>query len=78
MNLCDDIKHAIQSFIPNSYVEVSSLDGVHFSATISANAFGGLSRIKQHQMVYNALEKYFGVNWSDQIHALEIKTITGE
>lgn len=41
----------------------------HFDVTIVADAFAGLSRIRRHQMVYDAL----GDLLETDIHALRIK-----
>ena len=43
----------------------------HFHLTISAEAFGGKSRIEQHRMVYAAL----GEMMETDIHALIIKIV---
>ena len=47
-------------------------DGRHFFATIVSAEFDGLSRVRRHQRVYQAL----GERMREQIHALSMKTIT--
>ena len=47
-------------------------DGRHFFATIVSAEFEGLSRIRRHQRVYQAL----GERMREQIHALSMKTLT--
>ena len=47
-------------------------DGRHFFATIVSAEFEGLSRIRRHQRVYQAL----GDRMREQIHALSMKTLT--
>ena len=47
-------------------------DGAHFEALIVSDAFAGLSRIKQHQLVYAAL----GDRMREEIHALSMQTLT--
>ena len=47
-------------------------DGRHFFATIVCAEFEGMSRIKRHQRVYQAL----GERMREQIHALSMKTLT--
>jgi acid stress-induced BolA-like protein IbaG/YrbA len=47
-------------------------DGRHFFATIVSVEFEGLSRIRRHQRVYQAL----GDRMREQIHALSMKTLT--
>lgn len=45
-------------------------DGHHFEAVIVSTAFQGLTRIKQHQLVYQVL----GERMREEIHALSMKT----
>ena len=47
-------------------------DGRHFFATIVSTEFEGLSRVRRHQRVYQAL----GDRMREQIHALSMKTFT--
>ena len=47
-------------------------DGQHFEALIVSAAFAGLSRVKQHQLVYAAL----GDRMREEIHALSMQTLT--
>ena len=47
-------------------------DGRHFFATIVSSEFEGLSRVRRHQRVYQAL----GDRMREQIHALSMKTLT--
>ena len=47
-------------------------DGRHFFATIVSAEFEGLSRVRRHQRVYQAL----GDRMREQIHALSMKTLT--
>ena len=47
-------------------------DGHHFRAVVVSDKFAGLSRIKQHQLVYQVL----GDRMREQIHALSMKTLT--
>jgi acid stress-induced BolA-like protein IbaG/YrbA len=65
----EELKQRIEAGIPGARAEVSG-DGHHFNAVISAPAFGGLSRIAQHRLVYDV----FGDELGDRIHALSIQT----
>ena len=65
----EELKARIEAGIPGARAEVSG-DGHHFSATITAAAFRGLSRIQQHRLVYDV----FGGEVGDRIHALSIQT----
>ncbi len=49
---------------------MQSADDVHFSATVRASAFDGLSRVQQHRLVYDVFEGELG----GAIHALALKT----
>ncbi len=69
-----EIKQRIETGIPGSRAEVEDLNGGgdHFSATVTAEAFAGLSRIEQHRLVYGV----FGTDIGGPIHALSLKTVT--
>src|SRR5471032_396078 len=54
----EEIKQRIEAAIPGSTAEVEDYTGGsdHFRATVTAEAFAGLSRVEQHRLVYGALE----------------------
>jgi acid stress-induced BolA-like protein IbaG/YrbA len=54
-----------------THLEVEG-DGQHFYATIVSAEFDGLSRVRRHQRVYQAL----GDRMRAEIHALSMKTLT--
>lgn len=68
-----EIEEAIKLSIPNSEVIIEDLagDGEHYKATVKSKSFKGLSRVKQHQMVYEAL----GGKAGTVLHALALTTI---
>lgn len=70
----DDIRAAIAAALPGAVVEITDLagDGDHYAAKVTASQFAGLSRVKQHQLVYNAL----GCRMGGLLHALQLKTIS--
>ncbi len=70
----DDIKKRIEDAIPGAeaVVEDYTGGGDHFSATVVAAAFEGLTRIQQHRLVYDV----FGAEIGGAIHALALKTQT--
>ncbi|MDA8115364.1 MAG: BolA family protein [Acidithiobacillus sp.] len=68
------IKSLIKQQLPDALIEVLGDDGVHFEALVVSPAFVGLSLIKQHQMVYDAL----GERMREEIHALSLRTLTPE
>jgi acid stress-induced BolA-like protein IbaG/YrbA len=69
----DSIRASIEAGLPCERVEVRG-DGAHFEALIVSTAFAGLSRIRQHQLVYAAL----GDRMRAEIHALSMQTLTPE
>ena len=67
------IGDSIERGLATTHVEVRG-DGAHFEAIIVSPAFAGLSRVKQHQLVYAAL----GDRMRAEIHALSMQTLTPE
>jgi len=49
-------------------------DGDHYAATVVSGAFKGISRVKQHQIVYAALQGRMG----GALHALALQTSAPE
>ncbi len=70
MPTADEVKTRIEAAIPGAVAEVESADDVHFSATVRASAFAGLSRIAQHRLVMDQFDGELG----GSIHALALKT----
>jgi acid stress-induced BolA-like protein IbaG/YrbA len=68
----DDIKQSILEKLECEFIEILGDDGSHFEGTIVSDLFEGLNRVKQHQMVFNAL----GDKMKSEIHALSMKTYT--
>ena len=62
----------IKKQLPDAKIEIIDLkgDNNHYHAKIQSKNFKGLSRIKQHQLVYNALGKHMG----STLHALMLTT----
>lgn len=71
-----DIEAAIVAAIPDAHVTITDLagDGDHYSARVVAASFAGLPRVRQHQLVYNAL----GGRMGGVLHALQLTTASGE
>lgn len=67
----ESIRASLESGLPCAHVEVRG-DGHHFEALIVSDAFAGLSRVRQHQLVYAAL----GERMREEIHALSMVTLT--
>ena len=67
-----DIKALIQEVLPDAQVHIEDLagDGDHYAANVVSEAFRGVSRVKQHQIVYAALRGRMG----GELHALALQT----
>lgn len=71
----DAVREAITRALPDASVEVEDLTGGgdHLQVRVVSSAFSGLSRVRQHQLVYGALR---GELASEAIHALALQTST--
>lgn len=69
-----DIEKLIRESLPDAQVTIEDLrgDGDHYAAMVVSSAFEGVSRVKQHQMVYAALKGRMG----GELHALALQTAT--
>ena len=67
-----ELEAALRAGFPDSEIQVEDLagDGDHYRARIVSRAFSGLSRVKQHQLVYAALKGKMG----GELHALALET----
>ncbi len=70
MPTADELKDRIEAAIPGSVAHVDGADGQHFSATVVAPEFAGLSRLEQHRRVMAV----FGDELGGRIHALALST----
>ncbi|WP_309662895.1 BolA family transcriptional regulator [Sphingomonas sp.] len=68
----DDIERLIRDAIADAEVTITDLagDGDHYAARVVSKAFAGLSRVRQHQLVYAAL----GTRMGNELHALQLTT----
>ncbi len=71
----EDVIDSIKKIIPDAEVTVEDLSGGgdHLQVNVISSTFSGLSRVKQHQLVYSALKKELA---SEAIHALALNTST--
>jgi len=67
------IASSIRAGLTCTHLEVTG-DGAHFEAVVVSPAFAGLTRVRQHQLVYAAL----GDRMREEIHALSMKTYSPE
>ncbi|MHB1304483.1 MAG: BolA family protein [Acidiphilium sp.] len=67
-----EIEALIKSALPDARITVEDLagDGDHYAATVVSETFRGIPRVRQHQMVYAALQGRMG----GALHALALQT----
>ena len=68
----DRLEAELRQAFPDAEIAIEDLagDGDHYRARITSSAFAGLSRIRQHQLVYAALKGKVG----GELHALALET----
>src|SRR5271163_4911136 len=68
----NEIEALIKAALPDASVTIDDLagDGDHYAATVISEQFRGLSRVRQHQIVYAALRGRMG----GELHALALQT----
>jgi stress-induced morphogen len=71
-----EIEALIRAAIPDAQVTIEDLagDGDHYAATVVSETFRGIPRVKQHQIVYAALQGRMG----GALHALALQTSAPE
>lgn len=71
-----EIEELIRAALPGAEVTIEDLsgDGDHYAAHVVYAGFKGLPRVRQHQMVYEALQGRMG----DRLHALALQTSVPE
>jgi stress-induced morphogen len=69
-----EIERLIKDALPDADVRIEDLagDGDHYAAHVVSSSFEGLPRVRQHQLVYDALKGRMG----GELHALALKTST--
>ena len=70
----EEIARRIKARLPDAEIAFTDLagDGDHWQASIVSSAFSGLSRVKQHQLIYDAI----GPDMGTTLHAFSFKTVT--
>ena len=66
------LEKLIAEKFPESKISVEDLagDNNHYSVIIESSKFNGLSRIQQHQLVYQSLDGLMDA----ELHAMQLKT----
>jgi len=69
-----DLEACLREAFPDAEIRIDDLagDGDHYRARVVSETFRGLSRVKQHQLVYSALKGRMG----GELHALAVETAT--
>jgi stress-induced morphogen len=67
-----ELESSLRDAFPDGRIAIEDLagDGDHYKARIVSNAFRGLTRVRQHQLVYAALKGCMG----GELHALALET----
>jgi stress-induced morphogen len=67
-----ELERSLVEAFPDGQIQIEDLagDGDHYRATVVSTAFKGLSRVRQHQLVYAALKGRMG----GELHALALET----
>ena len=71
-----EIEALIKASLPDALITIEDLagDNDHFAATVISEAFRGIPRVRQHQLVYAALQGRMG----GELHALALQTSAPE
>jgi stress-induced morphogen len=71
-SLADTIMARIQQDLPDARIQVEDVrgDGQHYAVHVVSSAFAGQPRVRQHQMVYQALDGLIG----GALHAIQLTT----
>jgi len=71
-----ELERLLRDAFPDGAITIDDLagDGDHYKARIVSPQFAGLSRVRQHQLVYAALKGRMG----GALHALALETAPGD
>jgi stress-induced morphogen len=69
----EQLQADLRAAFPEAQIAIEDLagDGDHYRARIVSSAFKGLTRVRQHQLVYAALKGKMG----GELHALALETL---
>jgi stress-induced morphogen len=70
----NEIEALIKAALPDATITVEDLAGDGYAANIVSEQFRGISRVRQHQIVYAALRGRMG----GELHALALQTSAPE
>jgi len=68
----EEITTRIKNALPDATITLEDLagDNDHWKVTVVSASFAGVTKVKQHQMVYAA----FGADMGTTLHALAVET----
>ena len=72
----EELETRLRDAFPDADIEIHDLagDGDHYRARVTSGVFRGLTRVRQHQLVYAALKGGMG----GELHALALETTPRE
>ena len=68
--LAEQLKTAIERAMPGAQATVTAAGAGHFAVEVVSEAFAGLSRVKQQQLVYGAIAPLMAGD-SAPVHAID-------
>ena len=68
--IMEQIREAIENELPGSVVEVACGSPGHFQIRVTSDAFAGLAKLKQHQLVYGAITELMSGDQAP-VHAVD-------
>ena len=71
--LVGKMEERLNKAFPEGKYTIDDMDSVHIKLNIVSNLFEGLPLLKQHQLVYNALNDLLE---SGELHSVKIKTLS--
>jgi stress-induced morphogen len=69
-DISSEIKSRIETAINDADVAVTDNGNRHYALAVTANAFAGLTQVKQHQLVYSAIKELMSGD-DAPIHAID-------
>lgn len=68
--VAEQLRAAIEAALPDARATVSARGAGHFEIDVVSEAFAGLSRVKQQQLVYGAIQSLLGGDPAP-VHAID-------
>jgi acid stress-induced BolA-like protein IbaG/YrbA len=69
----EQVETLIKAKLPDAQIQALTSDGEHYEVIVVSSEFEGVGRVKQHQMVYGAVQQEMN---SGILHAMSLKTYT--